>query len=230
MQIRNSAGAIATPIEELAILKQYVASKWEGPAVISPPQPGPPGIPFSVCDLERALSRIPVGKAVAHPFAHGLTWRTHATILAPYIFDILHHWWNQSPPYVPSIWRDGWLLLIAKPLKTPSHPKFLRPLAMTEPVGKCVLGLVTALAKDQTHAEFIRWPLWAYLEGRLSYSGTCSRCIHRHVRGPLRSHFNFMRSFCGCNNKTSNAICVSNFTTCLKPMMTLCTQCDNRPN
>ena len=85
MQIRNSAGAIATPIEELAILKQYVASKWEGPAVISPPQPGPPGIPFSVCDLERALSRIPVGKAVAHPFAHGLTWRTHATILAPYI-------------------------------------------------------------------------------------------------------------------------------------------------
>ena len=188
MQIRTQTGSLATPVEELAILRQYVSSKWAGPADVAPPGGEPPGVPFTRSELEWAISKIPVGKAVAHPFAPGLAWRAHACTIAHFVYDALLIWWNSNPPFIPQHWRDGWLQLIPKPNRAPCHPKFLRPLAMQDPLGKCIVGLLTTYAKTQTHHEMVKWPLWAYQQGRSAFDALLRVADHcRQVRSLLHS-------------------------------------------
>ena len=166
MQLRNSTGALATPAEELAILKNYVATKWAGPSQLTQPMQTPPGVPFSEEELARAINVIPCHKAVAFPFAPGVAFKDNATIIAHHLYIFLESLWNQSPPSVPQSWRDGWLILIPKPHKSPSSPNQLRPLAMQDPIGKSVIGLLTSIARDQTQVLFNQWPLWAYQKER----------------------------------------------------------------
>ena len=188
MQIRNQRGGVATPAEELAILKQYVTTKWDGPTILAQPYQPPPGIPFSVSELELALGQIPGNKAVAFPYAPGLAWKAHASTLAQFVYQALENWWGVFPPHIPQDWKDGWLILIPKPNKAPTAPKQLRPLAMQHPIGKCILGLITKIAQSSTFAELTSWPLWAYLSGRSTLDALVHVANHcRIVRRLIQS-------------------------------------------
>ena len=166
IQIRNHEGHMATPHESAAIINKFVADTWHGPDQLHLHFDGPPGVPFSVSQLERALMLIPGTKATARPFAPGVVWRQHASFLAPILHARLTEWWSQQPPIIPSCWRHGWLFLIPKPLKPPVSPANLRPLALQEPVGKAVIGLLIHLAMLEAKTHLIRYPIWAYLEHR----------------------------------------------------------------
>ena len=142
LQIRNMHGNLASPVEEQAIMHEFVRCTWKG----SPTVPKMPcdmtGLPFTIEELSRALREIPISKAVAKPFSPGLIWHAHSHLLAGHLYRILQQLWMQAEPVVPACWRDAWLLLIPKPLKKPSHPGSLRPLALQEPIGKAVMGLL----------------------------------------------------------------------------------------
>ena len=166
IQIRNSQGHLATPIESAAIINQFVTDTWHGPRHLDLRFERPPGGPFSVQQLERALAMIPVTKATAKPFAPGMVWRQLAPTLAPMLFDLLQQWWSQTPPIIPDAWRHGWLFLIPKPLKPPVTPLHLRPLALQEPVGKAVIGLLIHLAMQDARGHMIQYPIWSYMEHR----------------------------------------------------------------
>ena len=56
IQIRNALGAIASPAEELELLKKFVHDIWGGPNLPPLPCAQAPGVPFSVCELAQALS------------------------------------------------------------------------------------------------------------------------------------------------------------------------------
>ena len=188
MQIRNQRGGVATPAEELAILKQYVTSKWEGPLDLPRPLLTAPGIPFSVAELEHAISLIPGNKAVALPYAPGIAWKAHASTFAMYVYQALETWWHVYPPHVPQDWKDGWLILIPKPNKAPTSPKQLRPLAMQHPIGKCILGLITQKAQATTFVELSSWPLWAYMRGRSTLDALLHVANHcKTVRSLIQS-------------------------------------------
>ena len=188
MQLRNATGTVATPQEELAILKSYVATKWHGPDHIPCQWSAPPGVPFDVTELERAISLIPCNKSVAFPYAPGLAWREHASTIAGPLFLALESWWSIFPPVIPQTWRDGWLILIPKPNKAPTAPKQLRPLALQEPIGKCILGLITQKAQQQTYGELCQWPLWAYLSNRSTLDALMHVCNHcKQVRSLIHS-------------------------------------------
>ena len=101
IQIRNAAGHIASPSEELKILQDFVQDIWGGPTHIPLQFSQAPGVPFTISELERALSRIPLNRAVAHPFAPGIAWRFQSTVLAPILHNILDRWWSTTPPYIP---------------------------------------------------------------------------------------------------------------------------------
>ena len=115
IQIRNQHGAIASPQEELDILKHFVADIWGGPSCIPLTFEQAPGVPFTVSELEVALRNIPMHRAVAQPFAPGIAWRFQSHTIAPLLHDILGKWWGTNPPYIPQKWRDG---LDASPGKT----------------------------------------------------------------------------------------------------------------
>ena len=86
--------------------------------------------------------------------------------LAPLLHGILTKWWSHNPPFIPSCWRDGWLCMLAKPRKAPSCPQNLRPIALQEPIGKAVLGLVAKIALGFAFPHLVSWPLMAYLPYR----------------------------------------------------------------
>ena len=129
---------MATPVEEHAILKQFVQELWKGPEFLPCASPVPPGLPFGLHQLRNALKAIPSTKAVARPFTPGLVWHAHANTVAPLLFQALQFLWDRSDPIIPACWRDSWLLLIPKPFKLPNKPESLRPLALQEPLGKCL--------------------------------------------------------------------------------------------
>ena len=51
--------------------------------------------------------------------------------------------WDSHP------WRDAWLLMIPKPQKIPVTAEALCPLALQEPIGKCLIGILAHHAFGQ---------------------------------------------------------------------------------
>jgi len=189
IQLRNHAGHMATPLESAAIVNKFVADTWHGPPCMNLKFDRPPGVPFTVDQLAKALSLIPSTRATARPFAPGVVWRQHAKFLAPLIHARLREWWSFSPPIIPASWRHGWLFLIPKPLKPPVSPGNLRPLALQEPVGKAIIGLLIHLAMQEAKQHLTLYPIWAYLENRSTLEAIRRVCSHcEHVRRLVKMH------------------------------------------
>ena len=143
----------------------YVASTWQGdfhPLFHS----GAPGVPFSCEQLTEAFKRIPFSKASAPSCAPGPCWRIHAHELANIIFPCLQKWWNCTPPFIPQEWKDATLFLMPKPGKPYTRPQHLRPLALQDPIGKAVIGLLGRLARSDCLHRLRRMPQYAYLPYR----------------------------------------------------------------
>ena len=155
MQLRNPQGHIASPIEEAALLKKHVMDTWRGPCTFPTAAHRFSGMPFTVEDLEKELSQIPVSKAVARPCAPAPVWRMLAVTLAPPLHALLTYWWDRPEPFIPSWFRDAWMLLIPKPHKPPTTPGALRPLALQEPISKCIVGLLTKGAMREAVSGFL---------------------------------------------------------------------------
>ena len=166
MQLRNAAGSLATPVEELAILREFVRTTWQGPLEVPMPLHVPTEMPFSIHDLEKALSTIPLTKAVARPFTPGIIWKAHASLIAPALYNVLQRWWCLPDPWIPQHWRDAWMILIPKPGKRTSAPALLRPLALQEPVGKCIVGILAQSLQRTSYTQIAPLPIWAYIPCR----------------------------------------------------------------
>jgi len=130
MQLRNIQGQIASPMEETAMLKQFIADTWHGPSHFPAPEEPLTCMPFTLTELTRALQAIPATKAVARPCAPGIVWKSLATQIAPALYSTLCQWWEGNTPYLPRWFKDSWILLIPKPKKPPGHPRALRPLPL----------------------------------------------------------------------------------------------------
>ena len=176
VQIRNHQGAIAHPHEEKAMFSQFITDTWgdEAHAICFPA--AAPGIPFSESDLAHALQHVPITKAVAKPCLPGIIIRNLSSQLANFVYSLLCQWWTISPPFVPQEWRDSWLHFLAKPGKQPDRPQNLRAIALQEPIGKCIAGLIAQVALDQSFSHLSRWPQYAYLPHR-STSDAINRVV-----------------------------------------------------
>ena len=166
MQLRNTAGQLASPVEEHSIMCQYVQEMWSDDPMTLHSASAIPGTPFSIQDVYQALAKIPVTKAVAPGFAPGLVWRAHANTLAPYIYNLLCTWWNLPDPVIPQTWKDGWMSWLPKPGRAPVCPASLRPIALQEPIGKAMIGMLSRIGQTESLDSMIVWPLWAYLPHR----------------------------------------------------------------
>ena len=180
IQIRNASGAIATPPEELDLLKQFVQDIWGGPNTPPMEFAQAPGVPFTVSVLSHALSEIPLNRAVARPFAPGIAWRNHGSTIAPILHQILCCWWGTNPPFIPQCWKDGWMIMLGKPQKPPHSYYNLRPIALQDPVGKALVGLLIQCACRDAKHHMLPWPLWAYMPMRSTLDAICRVSFHCH--------------------------------------------------
>ena len=163
VQIRNCQGQIATPVEELAIVSQFVRDAWSGPDLPVMHPEIAPGTPFGPTEVLRALLRIPIGKSVASHCAPGVMWKAHAHLVAPWLWFRLAQWWNSPTPHIPPSWKHGWLIFLSKPNKAPTCPEALRPICLQCPIGKAILGMISQIGQNDTYPEMSRWPLWGYI-------------------------------------------------------------------
>ena len=165
IRLKSSTGQFLSPVEETAEYCRYIAEAWSGPAMKIPILPAP-GIPFTVGELEHALEGLPSTRAVAPPYAPGSAWKCQAHFIAPWLMTQRENWWNTSPPYIPQGWKDGWMVFLPKPNKASTKVENLRVLALQDPVGKCIVKLLTQKALRACLPQICHNPQFAYLPFR----------------------------------------------------------------
>ena len=121
-----------------------------------------------------------MNRAVAFPFAPGIAWRSHGPIIAPILHQILQQWWGTAPPFIPQHWRDGWMILLGKPMNPPTSYYNLRPIALQDPVGKALMGLLIQCACSDARPTMLPWPLWAFMPMRSTLDAICRVSHHCH--------------------------------------------------
>eukprot|EP00435_Cladocopium_sp_Y103_P052758 s576_g16.t1 len=198
IQLRSTSGAIASPAEEMSILRAYVKQTWFDPTAPDLLQlclPVAPGVPFTVEDLTRELQKLPLLKAVASPYPPNIMWRAQAAHIAAIAHADLTRWWNVWPPYVPPAWQRGWLVFIGKPNKPPNAAGNLRALAMLEPLGKAVLCLLTRQLQSSVFHKLAAWPQMAYMQFRDTQDALIRVVTHcKQVQTLVQSHTNNLRN------------------------------------
>ena len=166
IRLRTSTGTIANSEEVLKLTEAHIKEVWAGPVCVRYDCTTPPGVPFTCEELASELSQIPVVKSVAKPFLPGLCWKVRARATAEFLYGLLEKWWNQTPIFIPQQWKQAWLIFIPKPHKSADRLTHLRPLALLEPIGKCVLGLLTKCLAEQLRPKIAAWPQFAFCANR----------------------------------------------------------------
>ena len=169
IRLRLMDGTPANAEQVMNMTRDYIQEIWHDSEPIQLLQPAPTGIPFDLDELVLEISKIPVTKAVARSCLPGICWKTHAQQVAEFFNAKLQVWWTQQPVFIPQQWKDAHLTFINKPSKTPDRLGHLRPLALLEPVGKCILGLITAKFAAAVQPLLCPWPQLAFMRQRSTY-------------------------------------------------------------
>ena len=67
---------------------------------------------------------------------------------------------------IPDDWRHAWLVFISKPHKNGHSPSDFRPIALSSPIGKALLGIIQRRLRPYMVREMSHFPQWAYLPSR----------------------------------------------------------------
>ena len=178
IRIRLPNGAPASPMEVLDMTSTYIHELWLPATNIDVPIQHPPGVPFSKDDLIQELIRTPVTKSVARTCLPGICWKAAAHAVANYIYPKLEEWWGSLPIFIPSQWKTAHLTFIHKPAKRPDCLGNLRPLALLEPVGKSILGLIATLFAAEVKPYLCSWPQLAFLPQRSTFDAIRRVILH----------------------------------------------------
>lgn len=166
IRIRNETGAPASATDVQRLTQQFIQELWDGPEHLDVGTVNFPGLRFTESDLASEIARTPVVKSVAPPFIPGVAWKNLAAQIARIVYQWLRRWWTPDRTFVPPQWRQAWVAFLPKHNKIPCCLGNLRPIALLEPLGKNVLGLITKQFKIEMHPLLIVWPQFAYIEHR----------------------------------------------------------------
>ena len=186
LKLRTPSGQLMSTVEEIACFRQHIRTTWQGPARC-PAYGYLMTMPFDQAALIQVLAHMPEIKAVALGCAPGAVWRLQAECVGRLLFRQLSHWWIGRYPFVPQSWKDGWLSFIPKPNKPPTHPSSLRPLALTDPLGKAVMKLVAEQIRSQAWSRLVPWPQYAYLPHRSTFDPISRVAQHCREARELRT-------------------------------------------
>ena len=169
IRLRTASGHIADQYTAHDILVKYVHDTWQGPDLQPHTSDTAPGVPFSAAQLQQALSTVHMNKSVALPFLPFLPaviWAGSPEPLVNFLMNLLNHWCTQNPAYIPECWKDAWLYFLPKPGRPCTRPEQLRPIALMEPFGKLIMGILADLLKQQCFPFLRKAPHFGFLPFR----------------------------------------------------------------
>ena len=120
--------------------------------------------PFTQEEFTLGLQSLPVHKALAPAFTPAPFWKYGAAPISQYLDQMFHDCCANRD--FPDIWGTGTIAMLVKPGKSGRHPSELRPIALLEPTGKTVMGLLTTAIQKQIQPFMNRLPQFAYAAGR----------------------------------------------------------------
>ncbi|CAL1131107.1 unnamed protein product [Cladocopium goreaui] len=120
--------------------------------------------PFSQQEFMQGLQTLPTHKALAPAFTPAPFWKYGAVSISQYLDQMLHD--CSAACEFPDIWSTGTIAMLVKPGRSGRHPSELRPIALLEPSGKTVMGLLTTAIQQQIQSTLNRLPQFAYAVGR----------------------------------------------------------------
>ena len=165
IRFRGEHGQAMTGVEESQHLAAYLSEVFDSagqePTV---PEHCLSHLPFDIHELQDAFEHAGVHKAVGPHALPNIFVRALASPLAQWTYATLQQLWLHKPFQVPQHWKDAWLTLLAK--RTVKSPRDLRPIALTDSIGKLVLGILTTKLRNQLRPTLVTLPLFAYLPGR----------------------------------------------------------------
>ena len=121
-------------------------------------------MPFTCDDLTHAFAQASPGKAVAPNACPNILLRQIAPSLAEWLWPILCDQWTGDTPVIPQEWKDAWLCLLAK--RHVRHTTDIRPIALTDSVGKTILGLLTQALRPHVLPTMQTMPIFAFVPAR----------------------------------------------------------------
>ncbi|CAE7249989.1 unnamed protein product [Symbiodinium sp. CCMP2592] len=139
-QLRSSTGALLMPQAEAKALATY----WKEVTTAAIPSQAPDPLPFDIRPeaIQSALEALPANKAAPAHYAPHVLWSCAAPSVAQVLERGLMQTWRQAAATVPVAWADAWLTFLQKPNKAGNAPQHLRPIALLDPVGKAVTGIL----------------------------------------------------------------------------------------
>ena len=160
--LRSDTGDLLGPTDSADALQTWYQQLYDAPDTVTTTTAFE--WPFTEQDLANSLNAIPAFKALDPKFAPAPIWKQASTTIAEFLHP--HFVQCAAQGTLPKCWSRGTLALLNKPGKRGHHASELRPIALLEPSGKCILGI---LARDLLQAVAHRLfclPLFAYLPNR----------------------------------------------------------------
>ena len=147
IRLRGPAGRPMGGSEEC----QQFCPHFGGVYAAALPEPSAPSLilremPFDLSELQYALEHASIHKAVGPEALPNIYLHAFAPALTEWLSRMWQSLRIDQPFQVPQSWKDAWLCLLAKrPVRTPAD---VRPIALTDSLGKLVLGLITTKLRN----------------------------------------------------------------------------------
>ena len=120
--------------------------------------------PFTSDEMCIGFQRLPSFKALDPAYAPSPIWQAAASSASSYLQPYLE--FCSLYDRLPGCWSNGTLTFLCKPGKSGRSPAELRPIALLEPSGKTVMGLIACRLLQSLSSRLFRLPQFAYLPCR----------------------------------------------------------------
>ncbi|CAE7357226.1 unnamed protein product [Symbiodinium sp. CCMP2592] len=189
-QLRSSTGALLMPQAEAKALATY----WKEVTTAAIPSQAPDPLPFDIRPeaIQSALEALPANKAAPAHYAPHVLWSCAAPSVAQVLERGLMQTWRQAAATVPVAWADAWLTFLQKPNKAGNAPQHLRPIALLDPVGKAVTGIL----RSQLDTYII-----PHMEEQHQYGFLPNRSVQQAL-GHAFMHCRAVRSMCQAQQRS----------------------------
>ena len=138
-RLKGTTQEVLTRPQEADLMRQHWSKVYKG-------KPGRP-VPtftfhFNTEEVVQAIENTKQHKALPQHLAPAGCWKYAAVPIAGLLSRTLLASWHMQQVCIPDCWRHAWLVFISKPHKAGHSPSEYRPIALSSPIGKALLGIV----------------------------------------------------------------------------------------
>ena len=170
LQLRSEDGGILSHAEQADVLHKFYKNLYctEAPdthaqildSLMNSTLPACPFACLSLDTIPQALQHLSPHKAAPSHLAHTSVWIACSDVVSPWLTRFL-----QTAQQIPQLWKDTWLSLLPK-VATPTLPRQLRPLGISEISGRVVCGLIQDQLRSYVETFLSTEPQFAYMANR----------------------------------------------------------------